>query len=240
VAKAPLGASATANGGAGRTIEQVYQKKSQLEHILLRPDTYVGSVEKQTAQLWVHTAASEAAPGAPPKLELRSIGYVPGLYKIFDEILVNAADNKVRDPSMTTLRVDLDSKAGTIRVYNDGDGIPVEMHKDEGVYVPELIFGHLLTSSNYDDTEKKARAPRSNSSDAHPPSRADRGRPKRLRRQAGQHLQQGVCAGDVRRQARAALPTGIPLQHVRQGGARHHRLQAHRQLDVRDVQAGPG
>jgi hypothetical protein len=136
----------------------VYQKKSQLEHILLRPDTYVGSVEKQTASLWVHAAADgEAGPGAPPKLELRTIGYVPGLYKIFDEILVNAADNKVRDPSMTTLRVDLDAKSGSIRVYNDGDGIPVEIHKEEGVYVPELIFGHLLTSSNYDDTEKKVR-----------------------------------------------------------------------------------
>ncbi len=43
----------------------------------------------------------------------------------------------------------------TIRVWNSGDGIPVEMHKTEGVYVPELIFGHLLTSSNYDDNEKK-------------------------------------------------------------------------------------
>lgn len=42
-----------------------------------------------------------------------------------------------------------------IRVWNNGDGIPVEVHKEEGVYVPELIFGHLLTSSNYDDKEKK-------------------------------------------------------------------------------------
>ena len=41
-----------------------------------------------------------------------------------------------------------------IRVFNDGNGIPVEIHKDEGVYVPELIFGHLLTSSNYDDNEE--------------------------------------------------------------------------------------
>jgi DNA gyrase/topoisomerase IV subunit B len=40
-------------------------------------------------------------------------------------------------------------------VWNNGDGIPVEMHKEEGVYVPELIFGHLLTSSNYNDMEKK-------------------------------------------------------------------------------------
>lgn len=42
-------------------------------------------------------------------------------------------------------------------MWNNGDGVPVEIHKDEGVYVPELIFGHLLTSSNYNDMEKKVR-----------------------------------------------------------------------------------
>lgn len=48
-------------------------------------------------------------------------------------------------------------EANTIRVWNNGDGVPVEVHKEEKVYVPELIFGHLLTSSNYDDDEKKVR-----------------------------------------------------------------------------------
>ena len=47
---------------------------------------------------------------------------------------------------------------GSIRVLNNGAGIPVEVHKTEGIYVPELIFGNLLTSSNYNDTEKKASA----------------------------------------------------------------------------------
>lgn len=47
--------------------------------------------------------------------------------------------------------------ANEVRVYNNGDGVPVEVHKEEGVYVPELIFGHLLTSSNYNDEEKKVR-----------------------------------------------------------------------------------
>ena len=56
---------------------------------------------------------------------------------------------------MKELRVDIDVEQGMIRVFNDGNGIPVEIHKDEGVYVPELIFGHLLTSSNYDDERKK-------------------------------------------------------------------------------------
>jgi DNA topoisomerase-2 len=56
---------------------------------------------------------------------------------------------------MTTLKVNIDVAAGTITVYNDGKGIPIEMHSTENMYIPELIFGHLLTSSNYDDDEKK-------------------------------------------------------------------------------------
>ncbi|GAB5354226.1 hypothetical protein AAMO2058_000101500 [Amorphochlora amoebiformis] len=129
-------------------VEQIYQKKTQLEHIILRPDTYVGSVEQETTKTWVYDDVEK-------KMEYREITFVPGMYKIFDEILVNAADNKQRDARMDTLRVDIDSESGQISVYNNGRGIPVQMHKEHGVYVPELIFGHLLTSSNYDDDQKK-------------------------------------------------------------------------------------
>ena len=151
--KAPLGdvnanAAPEAPAGSKKSVEQIYQKKTQLEHILLRPDTYVGSCEKTEALAWVYDKATD-------RLVQRQMSFVPGLYKIFDEILVNATDNKVRDPTMVTLKVDIDAAEGVVRVFNDGNGIPVEMHKEEGVYVPELIFGHLLTSSNYDDGEKK-------------------------------------------------------------------------------------
>lgn len=47
------------------------------------------------------------------------------------------------------------SENNTISVWNNGRGIPVVEHKVEKVYVPALIFGQLLTSSNYDDDEKK-------------------------------------------------------------------------------------
>ncbi|QDZ25819.1 DNA topoisomerase II [Chloropicon primus] len=153
-----------ASGADGKTIEQTYQKLSQLEHILLRPDTYVGSIERQQQNVWIlkeeeedRSDAMDCNDCSPPSLsfEHKAIEFVPGLYKIFDEILVNACDHSVRDSSMDTLRVDFDKENGTIRVFNNGKGIPVEMHKAEGVHVPELIFGHLLTSSNYDDGEKK-------------------------------------------------------------------------------------
>lgn len=88
-------------------------------------------------------------------MQEKEISFVPGLYKIFDEILVNAADNKQRDPSMKCIKVNIDRSTNEISVWNDGKGIPVTIHKEHGIYVPELIFGHLLTSSNYDDAQKK-------------------------------------------------------------------------------------
>ena len=100
--KAKAGSSKAALGphnAASKSIEETYQKLSQLEHILLRPDTYIGSTEKQQQQLWVHDGE---------RMVLKNVTMAPGLYKIFDEILVNAADNKVRDASMDTLRVDID------------------------------------------------------------------------------------------------------------------------------------
>ncbi|SPQ99888.1 unnamed protein product (mitochondrion) [Plasmodiophora brassicae] len=135
---------------SGRSIEQTYQKKTQLEHILLRPDTYVGSVEvAELRNIWLLNASRTA-------MERRTINIVPALYKIFDEILVNAADNKQRDPEhMDTIKVDIDREKGQISVFNNGQAIPVRIHSEHNIYVPELIFGHLLTSSNYDDAEKK-------------------------------------------------------------------------------------
>lgn len=133
----------------GKTIEQIYQKKTQLEHILLRPDTYVGSVEHQFQEMFVFNEKSE-------EVVHRKIDYVPALYKIFDEILVNAADNLKRDPKgMDTIDITIDKSEGFISVMNNGKGIPVQIHKEHNCYVPELIFGHLLTSDNYNDNEKK-------------------------------------------------------------------------------------
>ena len=62
------------------TVEQIYQKKSQLEHILLRPDTYIGSVELLQQEMWIWDFEHE-------KMVKKEISFVPGLYKIFDEIL---------------------------------------------------------------------------------------------------------------------------------------------------------
>ncbi|KAB8264230.1 DNA topoisomerase [Aspergillus pseudonomiae] len=135
-------------GPKDSNVSEKYQKLTQLEHIIKRPDTYIGSIERTSQLMWVYSSETEG-------MEYREVSYVPGLYKIFDEIVVNAADNKQNDSNMDEMRVTINRETGEISVWNNGRGIPIEMHAKEKIYVPELIFGHLLTSSNYDDTQQK-------------------------------------------------------------------------------------
>lgn len=127
-----------------KSIEDKYQTKTDREHVLLRPGTYVGEIELTEAQMWVYT----------DKMEKKTINYSPGFYKIFDEILVNALDHYRRNPDKVTyIKVNIEDSE--ISVQNDGPGIEVELHKVENKYVPELIFGHPKSGSNFDDTEDR-------------------------------------------------------------------------------------
>lgn len=123
------------------------------EHILARPDSYIGSRAAHETQRWVWN-------GAEGRMEWRTVTYNPGLFKIFDEIIVNALDHVTRqsgapEKARRVSRIVVTLTPTMFRVHNDGDGIPVEAHPEYKVMVPELIFGNLLTGSNYDDAEEK-------------------------------------------------------------------------------------
>ena len=124
-----------------------YDKKTPREHVLLRPDTYIGDIEPTTEKMWVLKDS---------KIIKEEITYTPGLLKIFDEIMVNARDASINDSTCDTIKVEYNKEEGFISVYNNGDkGIPVEEHPEHKILVPSMIFGELLTSSNYDDDEKR-------------------------------------------------------------------------------------
>ena len=130
-----------------KTIEQKYQKKTQKEHILDRPDSYIGDVKKQTEVLWTFDGDK--------KMIKKQIEFVPGLLKIFDEILVNAGDNTKEDKTCDTIKITINKEENSISVWNNGKGIDIEMHQEHKILVPELIFGELLTSTNYDDNDER-------------------------------------------------------------------------------------
>ena len=125
------------------------QKLTHIEHILKRPDSYVGPVEMGTEPYWILN---------DDKFEKKNLKYSPALLKIFDEILVNAIDrNSMYPKNVTTIAVSIDKENGSVTIENNGPlgGVSILMHEKEGLWNPELVFGHLLTSTNYDDSKKR-------------------------------------------------------------------------------------
>jgi DNA topoisomerase-2 len=129
-----------------KTIEETYQKKTQLEHVLDRPGMYVGDIDRVSSERWVVD---------DDKVVKKNLIYSPGLYKIFDEIFTNATDHSQRDPSLKKIEVNISKETDEITIMNDGSAIPIEIHKEYNRYVPDIIFGEFNTSSNYDDTEAR-------------------------------------------------------------------------------------
>ena len=127
------------------------QKLTHVEHVLKRPDSYVGPVDKTHESYWLLNNTNN-------NFQKKNISYSPALLKIFDEILVNAIDrNSLHPKNVTQIAVSVDKETGEVTIENNGPlgGISVRMHEKEGIWNPELVFGHLLTSTNYDDNQKR-------------------------------------------------------------------------------------
>jgi len=140
------------------TLSSKYQQKTDKQHILDNPDTYIGSVENVDSFVWLLNDAGD-------KIVEKNIQYIPALFKLFDEGIVNCRDHVVRmqqavnngvPNSQPVSYIDIAvQEDGTIIMINDGNGIDVAEHPEYKIWIPELIFGHLRTSTNYDKTEKK-------------------------------------------------------------------------------------
>ena len=135
-----------------------YQKKTDKQHILDNPDTYIGSIENVDERLWIYDEETLQIISKP-------IHYIPGLYKLFDEGVVNCRDHVIRmiqrhkvseDDTKLVSYINVDiSEDGTITMENDGNGIDVAKHPEHNVWIPQMIFGELRTSTNYDKDEKR-------------------------------------------------------------------------------------
>ena len=136
-------------------LAEQYQQKTDKQHILDNPDTYIGSVENVDSSLWVYNEQTN-------RIEWRDIEYIPGLYKLFDEGIVNCRDHVVRMIQSNILEkkfvsyidTTIDSE-GMITMSNDGNGIDIAKHPEYDIWIPEMVFGHLRTSTNYNKNEKR-------------------------------------------------------------------------------------
>ena len=138
---------------ASSSSNKKYVKMDPREHVLARPGMYIGSVEIDKTSMWVLNENKT-------EMMKKEVDYIPGLFKIFDEILVNVLDHIIRLKSETgtvknVKEISVNITPTSISVYNDGEGVDIYKHEVHGVYIPELVFGNMLTSTNYDDTTER-------------------------------------------------------------------------------------
>jgi len=124
-----------------------YQKLTHREHVLHRPDMYIGSIQTEMKELFIVNDIDD------PKMELKEIKYNSGFVKIFDEILTNASDHSIRTDKVKNIKVNVNEDY--ISIENDGPGIPVKIHEKEKIYIPDMLFNSLLTGENYNDNEER-------------------------------------------------------------------------------------
>jgi len=125
-----------------------YVMRNEHEHVLMNPDTYVGSVENVETDNWILKDG---------KIQMESIHYNPALLKLFDELIVNANDHHIRTKTsenpVTHIQIIIDN--GTITIINDGEGIDIAKHPEHDMYIPQLIFATMRTSRNFNTEEKR-------------------------------------------------------------------------------------
>lgn len=128
-----------------------YEKLDQIDHVLKRPDVYIGSTRSRNTNEFVVVDNN--------KIEKKNINISPAILRIFIEPLSNVVDNFARSKQKgikaSKLEINIDEKTGETSFWNDGEIIPIEIHPIEKCYNHSLIFGQLLTSSNYNDDEDR-------------------------------------------------------------------------------------
>jgi len=128
-----------------KKIEDTYKVLDQISHVLLRPQTYVGSNKPHKSIKWIIENN---------KMVEKEITYIPSFIKIFDEVIINSIDASKRNSKLNKIEVNIDKLNNKISIKDNG-GIPVIIHKEHKKYVPEIIFGTLMSGSNYDDSENR-------------------------------------------------------------------------------------
>ena len=134
-----------------KELSEKYVKLSGIEHVLKRPDTYIGAVGMETKTIFVATNFEEDLRNT--KMEYQEVTYSPGFIKIFDEAITNASDHSIRTGKVSYIKVTV--KDNVITVENDGPGVPVVIHDKEKIFIPEMVFGNLLSGENFDDTQER-------------------------------------------------------------------------------------
>jgi len=121
-------------------LKDTYIKLTPREHILKRPGMYISSTDFKLKNLFIFDNNF---------IINKEIMYNEGLYKIIDEIITNVIDQTIKDSSLSLIYAKINTDS--IIIFNNGLGVDVAIHPTYKIYIPQLIFSELLSSTNYND-----------------------------------------------------------------------------------------
>lgn len=134
----------------GKSIEERFKKLTHKEHILKRPGMYIGNVYTEPTKMFVFEDINEIKGN---KFTSKTVEYNAGFIKLYDEVLTNASDHYIRTNKVKYIKIEVHKD--NITIENDGPGIPIKTHKEHKMYVPELIFGNLMSGENFDENDQR-------------------------------------------------------------------------------------
>jgi DNA topoisomerase II len=127
-----------------KTVEEKYKKLTDIEHVLLRSQMYIGSNKPNTSIKHIIDDG---------KIIKKEITYIPGFIKLFDEIVMNSIDESKRKGSKLNI-VKVNIKDNCISVWDNG-GIMVVKHKEHNEYIAEMVFSNMKAGANFNEDEKR-------------------------------------------------------------------------------------
>jgi len=118
-----------------------FKKLSDREHVLIRPGRYIGSTVPVNYDIIIDSAK-------------RAVKVSPAFLLLFSEVISNAIDHsKTKEGKcLKHINVRVNKLQSIITVQDDGAGIPVVIHPEEQLWIPDMVLGHLKSGTNFDDS----------------------------------------------------------------------------------------
>ena len=122
---------------------------SERDHMLLRPGQYIGATTVSQVPAFIFNESEN-------KFEFSQVSYVPALLKIISEIIDNALDEAVRTDFKYANKINIEISDTTVKVSDNGRGIPLDVDQDSGVSQLELALAYPRAGTNFNDDERNS------------------------------------------------------------------------------------
>ena len=115
---------------------------TSVEHILVRPNLWIGSVAPSEKETWVLNEDDT--------ISFKKISYTEGLLKICNEAIDNSVDAGIKSNWEKSTKIDITLTKDTFTCEDNGTGIPVEKN-ESGEWIPVIATCVPMSGTNFEE-----------------------------------------------------------------------------------------